>query len=198
MTSRMSSGSSRCDSAVEPTRSMNITVNCRRSARGDADWAGDDTLDRGELGCPFPWSPEATSMGRWVDILTEGSNGGEQLAPVTNRGDPERHQVLGRQLWKHLSFDVVVAESRRVLLQPEAPQPYRDVHAPPPNRQRGLLRYFIPICTGVVIHSGPSCMSALVRASLQLLRGGSGKGPQHDFRERRHEGLDMAQPRPPE
>src|SRR5215472_9092402 len=32
MTSRKSSGSSRDDSSVEPTRSQNITVNCRRSA----------------------------------------------------------------------------------------------------------------------------------------------------------------------
>src|SRR5271166_2467236 len=32
MTSRMSSGSSRFERAVEPTRSQNITVNCRRSA----------------------------------------------------------------------------------------------------------------------------------------------------------------------
>src|SRR5690348_9255685 len=32
MTSRRSSGSSRADSAVEPTRSQNITVTCRRSA----------------------------------------------------------------------------------------------------------------------------------------------------------------------
>jgi hypothetical protein len=32
MTSRRSSGSSRADSAVEPTRSQNITVSCRRSA----------------------------------------------------------------------------------------------------------------------------------------------------------------------
>jgi hypothetical protein len=32
MTSRRSSGSSRAESAVEPTRSQNITVSCRRSA----------------------------------------------------------------------------------------------------------------------------------------------------------------------
>jgi hypothetical protein len=32
MISRKSSGSSRAESAVEPTRSQNITVNCRRSA----------------------------------------------------------------------------------------------------------------------------------------------------------------------
>jgi hypothetical protein len=32
MTSRKSSGSSRAESAVEPTRSQNITVSCRRSA----------------------------------------------------------------------------------------------------------------------------------------------------------------------
>ena len=30
----MSSGSSRADNSVEPTRSQNITVSCRRSAAG--------------------------------------------------------------------------------------------------------------------------------------------------------------------
>src|SRR5262249_34562891 len=36
MTSRSSSGSSWVESAVEPTRSQNMTVNCRRSASGAA------------------------------------------------------------------------------------------------------------------------------------------------------------------
>ena len=40
MTSRRSSGSSRVDSAVEPTRSQNITVSWRRSAPDDAGAAG--------------------------------------------------------------------------------------------------------------------------------------------------------------
>ena len=46
MTSRISSGSSRCDSSVEPTRSMNITVSCRRSASrsGGADTGADTEL----------------------------------------------------------------------------------------------------------------------------------------------------------
>ena len=39
ITSRRSSGSRRAESAVEPTRSQNITVSCRRSASADAERA---------------------------------------------------------------------------------------------------------------------------------------------------------------
>src|SRR5713101_3867244 len=46
MISRRSSGSSRADKAVEPTRSQNITVSWRRSAVGEAG-AGQVTLDAG-------------------------------------------------------------------------------------------------------------------------------------------------------
>ena len=47
MTSRMSSGSSRADIAVEPTRSQNMTVSCRRSAAsGDCSRLGTGGLDR--------------------------------------------------------------------------------------------------------------------------------------------------------
>jgi len=44
MTARISSGSSRADSAVEPTRSANMTVSCRRAAKSvavDASGVGD-------------------------------------------------------------------------------------------------------------------------------------------------------------
>src|SRR6266436_616246 len=41
MTSRRSSGSRRAASMVEPTRSQNITVSCRRSAAAGAEASGD-------------------------------------------------------------------------------------------------------------------------------------------------------------
>ena len=44
MTSRMSSGSSRADNAVEPTRSQNITVSWRRSAASVDEGVGDGPL----------------------------------------------------------------------------------------------------------------------------------------------------------
>src|SRR5215471_4991333 len=62
MISRMSSGSRRAESAVEPTRSQNITVSWRRSAeevgssdRGDADAVADSAMVTGfevESLCP--------------------------------------------------------------------------------------------------------------------------------------------------
>jgi hypothetical protein len=45
MTSLMSSGSSRADIAVEPTRSQNMTASCRRSAT-----SGDHRADLGIVG----------------------------------------------------------------------------------------------------------------------------------------------------
>jgi hypothetical protein len=44
MMSRKSSASIRTDSAVEPTRSQNITVNCRRSASIGGVAAGADVV----------------------------------------------------------------------------------------------------------------------------------------------------------
>src|SRR5436190_15711188 len=85
---------------------------------------------------------------------------------MTNRGDPEGYQVLGRQLRKRLSLDVVVTESRCVLLQPKAPQPYRDVHAPPPIWQRALLCYYIPIANETSCSLQPAACRLGVRFGL--------------------------------
>src|ERR1700752_4361873 len=57
MTSRKSSGSSRADSAVEPTRSQNITASCRRSAastRGVAGLATGVGAAAAPIGLPQP------------------------------------------------------------------------------------------------------------------------------------------------
>ena len=48
MTSRRSSGSMRAESAVEPTKSENITVTCRRSA---ASWVFASVVVAGPAGC---------------------------------------------------------------------------------------------------------------------------------------------------
>ena len=55
--SRISSGSSREASAVEPTRSQNITVSCRRSApfvRGGMDTVASDEAMTSSIGLPQP------------------------------------------------------------------------------------------------------------------------------------------------
>src|SRR5215472_6730077 len=57
MTSRKSSGSSRADSSVEPTRSQNITVSWRRSAlsvRGAVDTAARAGPATSPIGFPQP------------------------------------------------------------------------------------------------------------------------------------------------
>ena len=53
MTSRMSSGSSRADSAVEPTRSQNITVSWRRSAASGGAARGSPAARRGPGAAEF-------------------------------------------------------------------------------------------------------------------------------------------------
>jgi hypothetical protein len=52
----------------------------------------------------------------------------EQATPVTDQGNAEILQVIGRQTRQHLLVDVVFAESLLVPLQPEPPQPAPNVH----------------------------------------------------------------------
>jgi len=44
---------------------------------------------------------------------------GEQLAPVADRGHADADQVVGRHLRQHFAIDIVVAESRRILFEPQ-------------------------------------------------------------------------------
>src|SRR6516162_10149351 len=107
MTSRRSSGSRRAESSVEPTRSQNITVSCRRSASARTGASG--------------------GRGGW-DLGAECGNRGEQSAPVPDEGDAEVPQVVGGQLRQHRGVDRVVAKPRFVLLQAETVEPGCDVH----------------------------------------------------------------------
>ncbi len=63
MTSRRSSGSSRAESAVEPTRSQNITVSCRRSASAGAG-ASRDAAVTAAAGTAAPSAAIASSSRR--------------------------------------------------------------------------------------------------------------------------------------
>ena len=118
MTAHRSSGSSRSASSVEPTRSQNSTVSWRRSASTGRIVAAIGSAAAGAV------------------PSSEQSDGVEQLAPMPDRGDAERDQVLGGQPRQHLPTDVIGAERLGVVLQPQVPQPARDVH---PSASR-LLR----------------------------------------------------------
>ncbi len=50
---------------------------------------------------------------------------------MADRGDPDVLEVVRRQLSQHLHVDVVVAERLLVALQPQIPQPGRNVHHSP-------------------------------------------------------------------
>jgi hypothetical protein len=100
-TSRRSSGSIRVDSAVEPTKSENITVTWRRSARSS--------------GCAL-----------WVLDLVAPSTEGVLTAPVARREKsavvPERRdaqflQVLCRQGQEDRLVYLILAEDRLVLCE---------------------------------------------------------------------------------
>jgi hypothetical protein len=43
-----------------------------------------------------------------------------RLAPVTDRGHADADQVVGRQLRQHFAIDIIVAECRRVLFEPQS------------------------------------------------------------------------------
>ena len=89
MTSRKSSGSMRADSAVEPTRSENITVTWRRSARSS--------------GCALGALDVVAASTEWrltARVVTQSSDGIEQLEPVPDAVTPSSFRVscvrLGR------------------------------------------------------------------------------------------------------
>jgi hypothetical protein len=47
---------------------------------------------------------------------------------MADRGDAKFFQIVGRQLRQDAQVDLVLAEGLLVSLQPEAPQPARNVH----------------------------------------------------------------------
>ena len=106
MTSRMSSGSRRLASAVEPTKSTNITVSCRRSACvavwPAADGAGADA--------PEPEDPASSATLSAAMALSS-------LLAVAEGGHAELLEVRLAQLRQDLAVDVVLAEDLLVALQ---------------------------------------------------------------------------------
>ena len=116
MTSRMSSGSSRADSAVEPDEIAEhhrqlpafgaALYRCTRARRPD----GGRSRGGGHCG-------------------TKRGDSVEQPPAMPDQGDTEILQILGRQAREHFFVDLVIAERLVVTLKTKAAQPYRYVHA---------------------------------------------------------------------
>jgi hypothetical protein len=71
--------------------------------------------------------------GCWAPSLVKRSDRVEQHAPVPDRGDAERHEVVGGQSRQHRGINVVGLERLDVILQAQGPQPGRDVHVRRPG-----------------------------------------------------------------
>ena len=113
----------RAERAVEPTKSENITVTWRRSARSSGECA---------------WG---TRRGRCVNrrlstarLATQSSNGVEQLHPVPECRNAKLLQVLLRQAWKNRLVYLILAEDRLILPEAQAPQPDHNVHDGAPTQ----------------------------------------------------------------
>src|SRR5271166_4246190 len=119
MTSRRSSGSSRAASSVEPTKSQNITVSCRRSASPFG----------ARVVVVSPGGPEASAAGV-----------GAAKAAMADGGDPQIAQILGGQPPQDRIVDVIVAESRRVLCEPQSAQPLGNIERHGRSLPRGVAR----------------------------------------------------------
>ena len=98
----MSSGSRRAESAVEPTRSQNITVRWRRSAS-----------------CRRACS--AINFG-----LIEFGDHAQHFAAMAEQ-DPEPIEVLVRQFGKDTKIDPVLGKTQRVLPKPKLLEPVRNL-----------------------------------------------------------------------
>ena len=115
MTSRRSSGSMRADSAVEPTKSENITVTWRRSA-----------VSRGDV-IHCHWSDDRAQCGLRVCFAERRSHRSNLRRCPSS--DAKLLQVLIRQDREDRSVYLVLAECCLILSEAQAPQPDHNVHA---------------------------------------------------------------------
>ena len=123
MTSRRSSGSMRADRAVEPTKSENITVTWRRSARssGEALGALGVVAASAEGALPLASARSAAMASRSFTAMPDDA-------------DAKLLQVLRRQARKNRLVNLVLAERSLILSEAKAPQPDHDVHDGAHNR----------------------------------------------------------------
>ena len=125
MRSRSSSGSRPDASAVEPTRSTNITVSCRRSAS--------------DGGAGLVWPAAASNLDRagsrrWAECLDR-----LQHHLTRTEGQAEFPQIGFGQLRQDLGRDFGILEGLCVALQPKTTKPFRDVHAKSLARRQATI-----------------------------------------------------------
>jgi hypothetical protein len=61
-------------------------------------------------------------------MCSRGEGDEELTLAMSNQGDPEILQILGCLARQYPFLDLVRPERRLVLLEPELPQPIRDIH----------------------------------------------------------------------
>ena len=164
MTSRRSSGSMRADSAVEPTKSENITVTWRRSARSSGEALGvlDVVAASAEGALPLA-------------SVRRAAMASSSLQPVPDCRDAKLLQGLVRQARKDRLVYLVLAECRLVLSEAQAPQPDHNVHDGAP--QSGVARIICRGSEGVQGGVGISQASQSTLRSQQAAQGGTPNAP---------------------
>ena len=115
----------RVESAVEPTRSENITVTWRRSA-----------VSRGDVSIA-----EGASSGGAFALASapKAAIASSSLQPVPNCCDAKLLQGLRRQAREDRFVNLVLAECRLVLSEAKAPQPNHNVHDDAPAGRNGYV-----------------------------------------------------------
>jgi hypothetical protein len=70
---------------------------------------------------------------------------------MADRGHADADQVVGRQRQQHFAIDIIVAECRRVLFEPQPAQPRHCVHAVTldSEERQPLMEEDIPLVFGV-------------------------------------------------
>ena len=126
----------RAESAVEPTRSENITVTWRRSARssGCALGALDVVAASTEGALPLA-------------SLRRAAMASSSFTAVPKRRDAKLLQVLVRQARENRLVYLILAECRLILPEAQAPQPDHNVHDGAPYS--GVAHIMVPAPKGV-------------------------------------------------
>ena len=116
----------RADSAVEPTKSENITVTWRRSARSSGE----------ALGAPGAIFRSLEGPGALVS-LRRAAMASRSLRRWPSAVTPSSLRFLRRQVWEDRLVYLILAEYRLIPSEAQAPQPDHNVHDGAPNS--GLL-----------------------------------------------------------
>ena len=107
-------GIRRADSAVDPTKSQNRIVSCRRSGLRDL-------FRTVRLG----------RSGRRCSLRLKAGDGGLELAPIANQHHAEILKVFSREFRQHVLIHGIVAECGLVPAEAKAAQPGSHVHSLP-------------------------------------------------------------------